>query len=225
MTLVAGADVAKGKWVVVVLRDGEFDHATVTKTLAEFLGTTKGLEVLAADIPIGLPEGKGYRQCDLAAKKFLKPKSSTVFFTPPRPVLRAPTYKEANQLSWHDYERGVSAQAYALGQKILEVDPIATSDERIVEVHPEVCFRTMKGSPLPYPKKTWNGQMERRSLLESQGIQLDDELDEAGLIPPDDLLDASAAAWSAWRVAQGCAEVLPDSATGCSRAQRGVIWY
>ncbi len=225
MTLVAGADVAKGRWVVVVLRDGDFDRAIVTKNLADFLKETQDLEVLAVDIPIGLPEGKEHRQCDVAAKAFLKPRSSTVFFTPPRPVLEAPTYQAGNQLSWRDYERGVSAQAYALGQKILEVDPIAASDDRIVEVHPEVCFRAMKGEPLDYSKHSWNGQAERRRLIAGAGIDLPEHLAEAGRVPPDDLLDAAAAAWSAWRVVRGKSEVLPSSAAGCDTSQRAVIWY
>jgi hypothetical protein len=50
MTLVAGADVTKGRLVIVVLRDGNFDRATVTKTLADFLIETPDLEVLAVDI-------------------------------------------------------------------------------------------------------------------------------------------------------------------------------
>jgi predicted RNase H-like nuclease len=225
MTLVAGADVTKGRWVIVVLRDGDFDCAIVTKNLADFLGGTKGLEVLAVDIPIGLPEGKEHRQCDLAAKAFLKPRSSSVFFTPPRPVLEAPTYQEGNQLSWHDYERGVSAQAYALGQKILEVDPIAASDDRVIEIHPEVCFRAMKGEPLDYSKHSWNGQAERRQLIAGAGIGLPDHVSEAGQVPPDDILDAAAAAWTAWRLAQGTAKVLPESANGRDRILRGVIWY
>jgi predicted RNase H-like nuclease len=225
MTLVAGADVTKGRWVIVVLRDGDFDRAIVTKNLADILGGTKGLEVLAVDIPIGLPEGKEHRQCDLAAKAFLKPRSSSVFFTPPRPVLEAPTYQEGNQLSWHDYERGVSAQAYALGQKILEVDPIAASDDRVIEIHPEVCFRAMKGEPLEYSKHSWNGQAERRQLIAGAGIGLPDHLSEAGQVPPDDILDAAAAAWTAWRLAQGTAKVLPESANGRDRILRGVIWY
>jgi len=226
MTLVAGADVAKGRWVVVVLRDGDFEHATITKTLADFLEETQGLQVLAVDIPIGLPEGKEHRQCDLAAKAFLRPKSSSVFFTPPRPVINKPTHAEANKLSKREFGRGISQQAYALRTKILEVDPIAADDDRIIEVHPEVCFRAMKGSPLPYSKKTWNGQMERRSLLSSEGIDLPHPIKtEAGAAPVDDLLDAAAAAWSAWRVAQGDARVLPEVAEGCDRTRREVIWY
>jgi hypothetical protein len=41
--------------------------------------------------------------------------------------------------------------------------------------------------------------------------QLPDQLEDAGTVPPDDLLDAAAAAWTAWRVATGKAEVLPVS--------------
>ena len=224
MTLVAGAAVTKGRWIVVVLRDGNFDRAIVTKNLAEFLEETQGLGVLAVDIPIGLPEGREHRQCDLAAKAFLKPRSSSVFFTPPRPVLKAPTYQEGNQLSWRDYERGVSAQAYALGQKILEVDPVAAGDDRIIEVHPEVCFRAMKGEPLDNSKHSWNGQTERRRLIAGAGIDLPDHLPDAGKAPPDDLLDAAAAAWTAWRVATGKAEILPGSSARCATSQRHVIW-
>ena len=225
MTLVAGADVAKGQWVVVVLEGGRFSHALIEKTIPDVLGAIANLTVLAVDIPIGLPEGKEHRACDIAARKFVGPRSSSVFYTPPRSVLDAPTYQEANPLSRRDYERGVSAQAYALGQKIFEVGPIATGDDRVIEVHPEVCFRAMKGEPLDYSKHSWNGQAERRQLIAGAGIDLPDNLPGAGKVPPDDLLDAAAAAWTAWRVAAGKAEVLPSSAAGCDTSQRAVIWY
>ena len=225
MTLVAGADVTKGQWVVVVLRDGDFDRAIITRALADFLVATQDLEVLAVDIPIGLPEGKEHRQCDLAAKTFLKPRSSSVFFTPPRLVIAEPTYAEANRLSKRNFDRGISAQAYALRTKILEVDPIAVRDDRVTEVHPEVCFRAMKGEPLDYSKHSWNGQAERRRLIAGAGIDLPDHLPDAGKVPPDDLLDAAAAAWTAWRVVRGKAKVLPSSAAGCDTSRRALIWY
>ena len=77
--------------------------------------------------------------------------------------------------------------------EILEVDPIAAKDDRIIETHPEVCFRAMKGEPLAYSKKTWNGQGERRSLIADAGIDLPQHLPDAGKVPPDDVLDAAAA--------------------------------
>jgi predicted RNase H-like nuclease len=225
MTLVAGADITKGRWVVVVLRNGGFHDATVVDTLDVFLDHDPDVEIIAADIPIGLPTGKGCRQCDLAAKRFLKPNSATVFLAPPKSIVEAPTYKAANDLSWQEYGRGVSAQAYALRTKILEVAPIAAKDERVVEAHPEVCFRAMKKSPLQHGKKSWNGQIERRAILGGRGIRLPNHLERAGDVPPDDLLDAAAAAWTAWRVAEGEAKVLPESAQGCTTKRRSVIWY
>ena len=225
MTFVAGSDVSKGKWVIIVLEDGRFSHALIKKTLPEVLDAVADVTVLAVDIPIGMPEGKEHRACDIAARKFVGPRSSSVFNTPPRSVLEAPDYQEGNQLSWRIFERGVSAQAYALGTKILEVDSAISGDDRIVEVHPEVCFCAIKGEPLDYSKHSWNGQAERRQLIAGVDIDLPYAIPDAGKVPPDDILDAAAAAWTAWRISQRKAKVLPESDTGCDQAQRGVIWY
>ena len=172
-----------------------------------------------------MPDVREIRPCDLEARRFVGPRSSSVFHTPPRKVLKAPTYQDANRIAKRVSGRGVSAQAYALRAKILEVDPIAAVEDRIVETHPEVCFCAMKGSALAYPKKSWNGQMERRTLLRSQGIELPDHLPNADMVPADDLLDATAAAWTALRVFRGEAGVLPESRIGAETHQRGVIWY
>ncbi len=107
----------------------------------------------------------------------------------------------------------------------LEVHPIAVRDDRIIEVHPEVSFCAMKGRPLLHPKKSWNGQMERRSLLHDRRIEIPDLPGEPGKVPPDDVLDAAAASWTAWRVATGGAKVFPASLAGFERSQREVIWY
>ena len=82
----------------------------------------------------------------------------------------------------------------------------------------------MKGEHLDYSKKTWNGQMERRALLAAQGIELPDQLDElAGKAPVDDLLDAAAAAWTAWRCVRGTGEALSGSDSVTPLSERGVI--
>ena len=142
-----------------------------------------------------------------------------------RAVLEAPSFAEANKISWERFGRGISAQSYALRRKILEVDECAATDDRIYEVHPEVCFTAMKSEPLDYSKHSWNGQAERRQLIAGTGIALPDNLPDAGKVPPDDLLDAAAAAWTAWRIVRGKAEVLPNSAAGCDTSRREVIWY
>jgi predicted RNase H-like nuclease len=159
------------------------------------------------------------------AKTFVGKRSSSVFHAPPREVLEATTYREANRLSKDLFGRGISAQAYALRAKILEVDPVASADLRLVEVHPEVSFCAMKGRSLAFSKKSWNGQMERRDLIRSQGIDLPDRLENAGIVAADDLLDAAAAAWSAWRIHLGLAETLPPPETDGWSGRHSSIQY
>ncbi len=72
-----------------------------------------------------------------------------------------------------------------------------------------MSFAALAGEPLPERKKTWAGQARRRRLLAAAGITLPDDLGPSGVVPPDDLLDAAAAAQTAARFARGEAEPLP----------------
>ncbi|WP_240139168.1 DUF429 domain-containing protein [Streptomyces sp. MUM 178J] len=97
---------------------------------------------------------------------------------------------------------------------------------RLFEAHPEVSFWALAGkTPLGPRKKSWAGQMARRSLLEAAGVALPDALGEAGRVPPDDVLDAAAAAWSAHRIAQGSASPLPDPPERDRHGRPIAIWY
>ena len=63
------------------------------------------------------------------------------------------------------------------------------------------------------------------SLLANEGIDLPEHLDElTGKAPPDDLLDAAAAAWSAWRCVRGRGEALSGSESVTPLSERGVVW-
>ena len=93
---------------------------------------------------------------------------------------------------------------------MIEIAAIAGSDDRVVEVHPEVSFTMMGGQHLTASKKTWNGLQERRRLLASVGIVLPDASEALVGIVSDDVVDAAAAAWSALRVADGTARSFPD---------------
>jgi predicted RNase H-like nuclease len=124
-----------------------------------------------------------------------------VFLTPPRAVLEARTYAEASQLARELTGKGISKQAFALRNRILEVDALAERDERVIEVHPEVSFREMAGQPLPSKHKP-AGMAIRRELL-----SVDTRNVRTGL--QKDALDAAAVAWTAQRKASGAAKTLP----------------
>ena len=140
-------------------------------------------------------------------------------------MIEAETYAEAREIAKQRFGAGISTQAYALRSKILEVDAVAQSDDRIIEVHPEVSFRELAGTHLLHSKRTWNGQMERRRLLEGAGINLPDRLTEAGSAPVDDVLDAAVCAWTAARFAAGQARSLPDPPEVNDQGREMVIWY
>jgi predicted RNase H-like nuclease len=207
---VAGVDGTRGGWVCVVAVDGRFERALRIPTIETTFAELGDVSTIAIDVPIGF----GPRLADGMARGYLRGAASTVFTTPSRAVLE------------EEFRAGlgVSAQAHALGRRILHVTKLAQSDRRLHEVHPEVSFRAMNdGAPLTHRKKSAGGALERVELLRRNGLALR-ELGEAESVPLDDLLDAAAAAWSAIRIASGTRASLPDP----PEAKDGLdvaIWY
>jgi predicted RNase H-like nuclease len=209
-----GADVCRAGWVGIVL-DGARVRAYCAGTIRELVdaaGHDGELDVVGIDIPIGLPD-RGRRQADVLARRWVGPRrAASVFLTPVRSALVAADHAEAVRVNRALAGEGVSAQAYGLRDRILEVDDwLAHAPVRVVEVHPEVSFAAMAGAPLAEGKKSWAGAQRRRALLAGHGVEVPADLGPAGaLAAVDDVLDAAAAAWSARRVATGSARLLPD---------------
>jgi predicted RNase H-like nuclease len=202
---VAGVDGTKAGWVAIILEDGRFSSDRLIQQIASDFSELGGVTVIGIDVPIGF----GPREADRAARAFLAGAASTVFSTPPRELLERAFGPGL----------GISAQAHALGPRILHVTQRAASDARIHEVHPEVSFRAMNdGRPLRDRKKSAGGALERMALLTRHGIELG-TLEDAAAAPLDDVLDAAAAAWSAQRIATGTASSLPDPPAASA------IWY
>lgn len=220
-------DACKAGWVGVVLDDGAA-AVHVARTVAALVAAVEmdgDLAVVGIDIPIGLPD-TGRRQADLLAYKLIGPRRASVFMTPVRAALEAGSHAAAVEVNRARAGEGVSVQTYGLRSKILEVDVWARgAGRRVVEVHPEVSFAWLAGSPLPDGKRTWAGAHDRRRLLAGAGIQISDDLGAAGRqAAVDDVLDAGAAAWTAARVAQGAATPLPDPPVVYSDGWPTAIW-
>jgi len=208
-----GIDACRGKWLAVVLEDGEFATARPARTAAELASAWPSAAAIGIDIPIGLPDEPG-RDADRAARAFVGGRRSSVFATFPAVVLDAATYDEAKAVC---RERGwpcPSIQSFGMRHRIREVGVLAESDERVVEVHPEVSFRELAGDELP-AKRTAAGALARRAALARADIAVPDLP-----YPVDDVLDAAVVAWTAARYARGEALPLPDGHTG----RAGAIW-
>ncbi|MDP8929462.1 MAG: DUF429 domain-containing protein [Actinomycetota bacterium] len=207
---VVGIDGCRGGWVGIVLRPPRAPAVVFAETLDRIADEVPDAEAFGIDIPIGLPT-RGPRRADTVARSFLGLRRASLFPTPIREALVAPTHAEATRRSTLFTGQGVSQQAYALGPKILEAERWSREASRPVwEVHPEVSFAVMLGHPAGASKKTAAGTLERLRALEDEGIHLD-ELGEAGEHAGiDDVLDAAAAAWSAKRLLHGQGISLPD---------------
>jgi predicted RNase H-like nuclease len=208
---VMGVDACPTGWAGVVLHGGRYHGAYAARDLGGLLDRAPGAAIVGIDIPLGLPAAR-WRQADLLAATRLGAHRSRVFPVPPRPVWEEEDYLAANHRCRLLTGSGLSRQTWGLVKKLREANQHRDAgDDRLYEVHPEVSFAAMAGGPpVAWRKKSWNGQSARRRLLRSQGIALPDTLDDAGGVPPDDLLDAAAAAWTAHRIAQQAAEALPD---------------
>jgi predicted RNase H-like nuclease len=211
---VAGADGCRGGWVVAVLHADPgptLEVAVVRRLDAAIADVDAGrLAALAIDMPMGLPDD-GPRACDLAARRRLGVRRSSVFPTPVRATLGAPTYAEALARSRAACGRGLSRQAFNLLAKMAELDQAIRPDlqDRVVEAHPEMAFARLAGEPCVHAKRTAEGRAERLALLQAAGLGDLTTLRLPGTAP-DDVLDAAALTLTAARVRDGDAERLGD---------------
>jgi predicted RNase H-like nuclease len=188
---------AKG-WIIAAI-----DRVVVVPTLV-----LDDFEIVGIDMPIGLVDGPP-RACDIAARKFLGRRGSSVFPAPPRAALTHTDYRDALAAARSATGRGISKQTFNLIPKVAELDALidATNQHMIVEVHPECAFKRLnEGEGLP-SKKSAAGQDLRRRLLA-------DQFDVPAKAPrgatTDDLLDAYAVLWSAQRYQRGAHRQFGD---------------
>jgi predicted RNase H-like nuclease len=225
---VAGVDGCRAGWIAVLMRaDDPQAHRIVTApTLAAIADAPEKPEVIAVDMPIGLPEhteGSGRRPEQLI-RPLLGQRQSSVFAIPSRRAVEAGDYGKACAIAAATSEpsRKVSRQGFAIFPKIREIDSLLRARPdlmtRIYEVHPELAFWALNGRhALDRPKKVKGvpygpGMALRRELLGRSGF-LPDGLIHAS--PPrgaaqDDLLDALAGLTVALDIARGGGQPFPD---------------
>ena len=228
-----GVDGCKGGWFSVGLGHDSFE-TKVFCTFRELLDYYGDANLILVDIPIGLPEGKGGRDCDREARQKLgRPRASSVFPTPTRQ-----TVKQASRAS-KDHRaavcteqevagKGIGIQTFNIAPKIAEVNEAmrtrgANAEPVVREVHPELLFWALNGEkPMRYPKKGKRGkekqapgQAERLCVLLRTEPRAREIYDEASskfrrkVVARDDILDALAAAVVAYHY-QDRIETLPE---------------
>ena len=228
MRTVMGIDGCRDGWLAI--RHGE-DGSLEVKVVPSIVDVRPLADVVAIDIPIGLPES-GPRVCDQLARAFVGPRASSVFPAPVRAVLGCSDYDAACASSQDKQGKSLSQQSFALVPKIREVDEALRGSEllreRVFEVHPEVSFAAWNEDPLEHPKKSAEGREQRLALIEQffgrYAFTFAREFSPKS-VEDDDILDAYAAAWTAWRIAAGIADALPRLAPTDSEGLEMAIWF
>lgn len=221
--MVRGVDGCPAGWIAVTIAaTGPLTPCvTITRDFAEL---TTGVEKIAVDMPIGLPEraGPGGRGPETLVRPLLGERQSSVFSVPSRAAVSADDYGEACRiaLATSDPPRKVSKQAFFLFRKIREIDGLLRAETRLVdlvhEVHPELAFWRLNGErPVPLPKKVSSrghppGLALRRDMLVCAGYPADFLMAAPRGAGLDDLLDAAVNALVARRLHAGTAQPFPD---------------
>lgn len=208
-----GVDGCRGGWLAAD------DHGglRLCRDFAEVLaGEAPGTRV-AVDMPLGLPDEPGSRECDRLARRLLGRRACSVFNPPARRHLGARNFSEVS---------GLSLQGFHLLAKIRELDGWITPElqESCAEAHPELAFLRLAGRPLP-PKRSPEGREARLALVPEARAHLEARRWPRRLVAPDDILDAFALVRTARRMAEGTALVLPDPPPRDARGLRMEIRY
>jgi len=225
MSLIAGIDGCPGGWLALIReRDTDDVRPLLLDRLDKLL--FERLELIAIDIPLGLPES-GKRTCDSLARKELgQGRASSVFSAPIRALLSCTSYDEACRVGRSKDGRAISKQTWNILGKIREADALLRAPQRAFsmhEVHPELSFTVWVESTLVPSKKTEAGRLARLHLVEryfpGQYARVRAAVTRTAC-HDDDILDAFAALWSAERLFENTALTLPAAAEYDSKGIR-----
>lgn len=206
---VAGVDGCPAGWIAVLWDGGDHLTSRLCPSFSEVMALAA--EIIAVDMPIGLPERSG-RPPEREVRARLGERQSSVFAVPARDAVYCADYREACavNLRHSDPPKKVSKQCFHLFPKMREIDALIepSHQSRIYESHPELAFWAMNGeAPLPLPKKLRGtpyppGLDLRRSLLRRNGLPVDRLTHDYRRrdVGADDLLDACACTLVAWRI-------------------------
>jgi predicted RNase H-like nuclease len=207
--LVAGVDGCPAGWIAVLWDGGDRLASRLCRDFGEVMALPAA--IIAVDMPIGLPERSG-RPPEREVRAKIGIRRSSVFSVPSHKSIQCLDYREACRINLlhSDPPRRVSQQCFHLFPKMREIDALITPDHqtRSYESHPELAFWIMNNeTPVPLAKKAKSeskhaGLELRQALLHKNGVPVNGLVHDYRRrdVGADDLLDACACTFVAWRI-------------------------
>lgn len=220
MMKTAGIDGCQAGWILISFDEGE-EKYEILRSQEALKSAFQNYDRIFIDIPIGLEEENYTRECDeLLRKKVGGEYASSVFSPPIRPALTAPTYVEANMISYEYNEKKLTLQAWNITPKIRMVDELLREDEnlknKVLESHPELLFQGLNGGMIYQKKNLKKGIKHRLELIEAKEPIADDffrdikEEFRRNEVEEDDIVDAMVLAYSAKISGEKGIKTLPE---------------
>jgi len=203
----AGIDGCKLGWILISFDEGE-ERYQIIQSSDELKSVFETYDRIFIDMPIGLEDEEYTRECDALLRKELGGEYSSSVFSPPiRPALEAPSYVEANMISYEWTEKKLSLQSWNITPKIKVLDELLKANpefkEKVLESHPELLFQKLNGGMIFQKKNLKKGIRHRLELIKEEESIADDffrdikEEWRRSEVGEDDIVDAMALAYYA----------------------------
>lgn len=227
-----GIDGCKDGWVVVYCSVFAFNKAKAAhyKKLSELNNDFTKSSIGIIDMPIRIESNNANRSSDMAARKFLAHRSSTIFSPPCYDALYSQSYEEANAINKKHTGKGISKQSWFLSKKIIETRNFVEGKNglNLREGHPECSFAEYLGKPISENKKRMRGIFKRLEVLNNLKFkvsELAEMLPKDTAVGIDDLLDAAILCWTASRFVSGDIKTLPSFTPGNEQSSSDFFIY
>lgn len=215
----AGIDGCKLGWILISFDEGK-EKYQVIESNDELKGIFENYDRIFIDMPIGLEDEEYTRECDALLRKELGGEYSSSVFSPPiRPALEAPSYVEANMISYEWTEKKLSLQSWNITPKIKALDELLRENsefkEKVLESHPELLFQKLNGGMIFQKKNLKKGVRHRLELIKEEEPIADDffrdikEEWRRSEVGEDDIVDAMALAYYAKRSEEKGIKTIP----------------
>ncbi len=203
----AGIDGCKLGWILISFDEGE-EKYQIIQSNDELKAVFETYDRIFIDMPIGLEDEEYTRECDALLRKELGGEYSSSVFSPPiRPALEAPSYVEANMISYEWTEKKLSLQSWNITPKIKVLDELLRTNpdfkKKVLESHPELLFQKLNGGMIYQKKNLKKGIRHRLELIKEKESIADDffrdikEEWRRSEVGEDDIVDAMALAYYA----------------------------
>jgi predicted RNase H-like nuclease len=231
----AGIDGCKAGWMLISF-DQDNKEYRVLRTDEELKEVFNSFDRILIDMPIGLEDETYHRECDQLLRKELGSEYSSSVFTPPiRPALEAPTYVEANIISYDYTEKKLSLQAWNITPKIKLIDRLLREQDelkdKVFESHPELLYQKLNGGMIYQKKNLKKGIKHRLELITAEEKIADDffrEIKEEyrrNEVAEDDIVDAMVLAYYALKSVGEGLKTIPSEPEKDSEGQIKAIHY